>query len=177
MRGVRQAAARNSFRMLNRGLGFPEDKEAVRKNTGGHRVGGSRILNLVFDNGRDTRRQWPRQLMILSARLVTVANDKNIRIRDLAPGGARIEGADLPAIGTDVLLKRGQFEAFGTIAWISGNQAGLEFDEALDGDTLDLIQKAREETVTPEPSHRRSGFGRKTSTHPRWSTGRGWIDG
>lgn len=140
-------------------------------------MGGSRILNLVFDNGRETRRQWPRQLMILSARLVTVANDKNIRIRDLSPGGARIEGADLPAIGTDVLLKRGEFEAFGQIAWISGNQAGIEFDEELDGDTLDLIHKVRDEEMPSEPDHRRPGFGRRSGTHPRWSIGTGWIDG
>lgn len=140
-------------------------------------MGSSRILNLVFDNGKDCRRQWPRQLMILSARLSTVTNDYPVRIRDLSSGGARIEGAELPMVGTDVMLKRGEADVFGTIAWISGNQAGLEFEDALDDDMLDAFTTAPEMVPAAQPDTRRPGFGRKRGNHPRWSNGSGWIDG
>jgi hypothetical protein len=153
-----------------------EDKPRHRILTGVF-VGSSRILNLVFDNGRDCRRQWPRQLMILTARLSTVANDYVVRIRDLSPGGARIEGADLPEVGSDVLLKRGTVDAFGAVVWVSGNQAGIEFEETLGDEALDAFQTAPEMVVNAQPDGRRPGFGRKGGRHPRWSDGTGWIDG
>jgi hypothetical protein len=139
-------------------------------------VGSSNVLKLVFDNGRDCRRQWPRQLMILSARLSTVTSDVLVRIRDLSSGGARIEGEDLPMPGTDVMLKRGVVDAFGTIAWVSGNQAGIEFDEPIGAEALDAFQKAPELTAISQSDTRRPGFGRKGGRHSRWSDGTGWID-
>lgn len=140
-------------------------------------VASSRMLNLVFDNGRDCRRQWPRQLMILSARLSTVTNDYPVRIRDLSSGGARIEGTELPAVGTDVMLKRGEADVFGALAWVSGNQAGIEFDEVLEDEALDAFTKAPEMAAPQAADTRRPGFGRKRSHTARWSDGTGWIDG
>ena len=140
-------------------------------------MGSSRILNLVFENGRDCRRQWPRQLMILSARLSTVTNDYPVRIRDLSSGGARVEGAELPMVGTDVMLKRGDSDVFGAVAWVSGNQAGIEFEEMLDDATLDAFTSAPDMPVPSAGDTRRPGFGRKSGKHPRWSNGTGWVDG
>jgi hypothetical protein len=134
-------------------------------------------LNLVFDNGRDCRRQWPRQLMILSARLSTVTQDYAVRIRDLSSGGARVEGIELPPVGADVVLKRGEADTFGSIAWVSGNQAGMEFEDPLGDEALDAFQKAPEMPATTSGDTRRPGFGRKNGRHARWSNGSGWIDG
>ena len=137
----------------------------------------NRMLSLVFDNGVDCRRQWPRQLMLLSARLITTTSDRAIRIRDLSPGGARVEGTDLPGINSDVLIKRGEFEAFGTIAWLSGGQAGVEFETPLDDEAYEALQQPRQPTLEAESeSSRRPGFGRKTGDHPRYSDGSGWVD-
>ena len=137
--------------------------------------GSSKILSLVYEKGRDCRRQWPRELMLLSARLLTTTSERNVRIRDLSPGGARIEGIDLPTVGTDVLLKRGGFEAFGTIAWIADNQAGVEFDAELDDEAYAALRQPQGLDRPAEPV-RRPGFGRKSTRHGRWSDGSGWID-
>ncbi len=137
----------------------------------------SRILNMAFESGMGCRRQWPRQLMILSARLCTVTRDYPVRIRDLSAGGARIEGAELPMVGTDVMLKRGEADMFGAIAWVSGNQAGIEFEEALDGAALDAFTSEPDVPAPNAVDIRRPGFGRRSSHHPRWSNGTGWIDG
>lgn len=139
-------------------------------------MGGSKILSLVSDNGRDCRRQWPRQLMLLSARLLTTIGESPVRIRDLSPGGMRIEGNDLPEVGTDVLVKRGRFEAFGTIAWLSGTHAGIELDTALDDDAfaaLDTESTSKGDRCSPQTL---PGFGRKRGDHARWSDGVGWVD-
>lgn len=163
--------------MLNGRLGFTCDKRLHGGFTGDQMSASNRMLNLVFDSGADCRRQWPRQLMLLSARLITVTSDRAIRIRDLSPGGARIEGNDIPPVDTDVLIKRGSFEAFGTIAWNSGGQAGVEFETPLDEEAYEALQQPRHPELEPErETSRRPGFGRKTGEHRRYSDGSGWID-
>jgi hypothetical protein len=135
------------------------------------------MLNLVFDNGRDGRRQYARQPMLLSARLITITSEHNVRIRDLSAGGARVQGDDIPEVGTDVLLKRGAFETFGKIAWVSDGQAGVEFDDPLDDAEVKALHEAPFHTPTPQAEdYRRPAFGRKTATHPRLSNGTGWVD-
>ena len=123
------------------------------------------------DRGLETRR-FAREPMLLAARLVLVTGERNVTIRDLSLGGARIAGEDLPAIGTDVMLKRGDFESFGTIAWLTDGYAGLAFDELLDDETLMAVQMPARPT---EP--RQTGFGRRQHSDARLSDGEGWIDG
>lgn len=141
-------------------------------------MGSNAILKLVFDDGRENRRQWPRRAMMLSAELVTVGSERGVRVRDLSPGGVRVEGADIPPVGTDVLVRRGGFEGFGTIAWRGHREGGIAFDTVMDEEELQAIHKA--DLPPPPPpaaiDHRRPGFGRRT-TQPRWSHGRGWVDG
>ncbi len=136
------------------------------------------MLNLVTEGGRDLRRRWARQPMILAARLITVTNEYRVRIRDLSAGGARVQGEELPDEGTDVLLKRGEFETFGAVAWVHDGQAGIEFDEPLDEAEVARLRAAPIHCPTPTADdYRRPGFGRKHADHPRWSDGTGWIDG
>lgn len=123
------------------------------------------------ERGLETRR-FARQPMLLAARLILVSGERSVSIRDLSLGGARVAGEDLPAIGTDVMLKRGEFESFGTIAWLANGQAGIAFDEELDDEAVDAVQQPVRPT---EPQQ--TGFGRKPSGHARLSNGQGWIDG
>jgi hypothetical protein len=117
-------------------------------------------------------RRFARQPMVLAARLILVTGERAVHIRDLSVGGARIAGEDLPAVGTDVMLKRGALESFGRIAWISHGQAGVAFDELLDDEAITAIHLPPQVAAPAKPS-----FGRKTSGHGRLSNGAGWIDG
>lgn len=117
-------------------------------------------------------RRYARQPMLLAARLILVTGERSVHIRDLSVGGARIAGEDLPVVGTDVMLKRGDFESFGRIAWLSHGQAGIAFDELLDDEAVETIQKPARASAPAQP-----GFGRKTSNHARLSNGSGWIEG
>lgn len=117
-------------------------------------------------------RRYARQPMVLAARLILVSGERTVHIRDLSVGGARIAGEDLPPVGTDVMLKRGDFESFGRIAWLSHGQAGIAFDELLDDEAVETIQRPARNSAPAKP-----GFGRKTSNHGRLSNGSGWIDG
>jgi hypothetical protein len=117
-------------------------------------------------------RRYARQPMVVAARLILVTGERAVHIRDLSEGGARIAGEDLPTVGTDVMLKRGAFESFGQIAWVSHGQAGIAFDELLDDEAAAAIQLPAQ-AATPA----RAGFGRKTHSDARVSDGSGWIDG
>jgi len=134
-------------------------------------VSASQFQQLGSNGGLEARR-FARQPMVLAARLILVSGERAVHIRDLSAGGARIAGEDLPPVGADVMLKRGDFETFGTIAWISHGQAGIAFDEMVEDAAIATIQAPAQAAATP-----RQGFGRKTSGHARLSDGSGWING
>lgn len=50
-----------------------------------------------------------------------------VRVRNLSPEGALIEGSPLPEIGTSVRLTRGRLSAVGELRWCDGHRAGLRF--------------------------------------------------
>lgn len=155
--------------MLNAPLGMM--RYAGRMSRKGKSVSASGFAGFGATTGIEAR-HYARQPMLLAARLILVTGERSVHIRDLSVGGARIAGEDLPIVGTDVMLKRGEFESFGRIAWLSHGQAGVAFDELLDDEAVEAIQKpAREGTPA------RAGFGRKKSSSATISNGSGWIDG
>lgn len=50
-----------------------------------------------------------------------------VRIRNLSPNGALIEGARLPDVGTSVRLTRGHHSVAGELRWRGETHAGLQF--------------------------------------------------
>jgi hypothetical protein len=55
-----------------------------------------------------------------------------VRIRNLSPKGALIEGSGLPATRSKIRLVRGDLEAVGVIAWQDGHHGGLNFNSKID---------------------------------------------
>lgn len=55
-----------------------------------------------------------------------------VRVRNISPNGALIEGPILPAPGAEVGLVRGALRASGTLAWEAQNHAGVSFAEPID---------------------------------------------
>ena len=54
-----------------------------------------------------------------------------VRIRNMSPSGALIDGDALPEVGAKVRLLRGSLSAVGSVAWAANGQAGLNFDSKL----------------------------------------------
>ncbi|MEO7635792.1 MAG: hypothetical protein ABIS38_09145 [Sphingomicrobium sp.] len=50
-----------------------------------------------------------------------------VRIRNMSPNGALVEGAGLPDVGTAVRLSRGQRNVAGELMWRGEMHAGLQF--------------------------------------------------
>ena len=75
----------------------------------------------------DDPRSDPRASVFLTAVLCAGAAQTPVRIRNLSTQGALLEGADLPAEGTIVQIKRGSLSAAGDIAWSRDQHCGLRF--------------------------------------------------
>jgi len=131
------------------------------------------ILNLMGEG--DPRRGARRRRVMLSAKLSTSSGEFDVRIRDVSATGARIEGVELPAADTIVVLKRGSFCMFGQLVWVNGERGGIAFDEPLDDAELMETIKGMPAAPAPAPTpYRRPGFTRQS--HAPLSDGRGWVD-
>lgn len=79
-----------------------------------------------------------------------------MRVRNISPSGALIEGSIVPEKDEPLVLKRGSFEASARIVWKVGRRAGIEFSSnihvadwmsrqssAHQGRTDDMVQAIR----------------------------------
>lgn len=55
-----------------------------------------------------------------------------VKIRNMSPSGALIEGAALPSVGARVELRRGGSSMGGAVVWSLDGKAGLRFDGRVD---------------------------------------------
>jgi diguanylate cyclase (GGDEF)-like protein len=81
----------------------------------------------------------PRTRMLRSARFAIGKHEGDVRIRDLSPSGAMIDGIaiDDKAIGQEVLIELIEHRMFAArIAWAKDGKAGLEFAEDFNLDRL-----------------------------------------
>jgi hypothetical protein len=66
--------------------------------------------------------------MFVLATMVADTVSAPIKIRNMSPGGALIEGDALPAVGEQVCLRRGDLTAAGKVVWRRAGKAGLRFE-------------------------------------------------
>jgi hypothetical protein len=73
-----------------------------------------------------------RSNVFLAATLRCGNGQSPVRVRNISPRGALVDGPGLPAAGTRIRLARGSLSAVGSIAWSADGQAGLAFDGPVD---------------------------------------------
>jgi hypothetical protein len=82
-------------------------------------------------SSKEDPRSDPRSHVFLMAVLSTDATSSAVRVRNLSPQGALLEGSNLPAEKRNVCLKRGSLSTEGQIAWSGGRQCGIRFSEPI----------------------------------------------
>lgn len=84
------------------------------------------------ESGITQNRRARRSHVLMSASIeadgVTVA----VKLRNLSPEGALVEGNQLPAVGSVVTFRKKELNLPGYIAWITAGRAGIAFDAKLD---------------------------------------------
>jgi hypothetical protein len=95
------------------------------------------------------RRALPRAPILLSGSVDAVSGRKRISLLEVSLDGARLQGADLPPAGRDIVLKCGPVDAFGTVIWATSNRRGIRFDQPIG--THELLT-LRDQSVSAELS-------------------------
>ena len=81
---------------------------------------------------RRTRRSHVLMAASIEANGVTVA----VKLRNLSPEGALVEGDQLPAVGSLVIFRKKELNLPGRVAWVTAGRAGIAFDVLLDPDSV-----------------------------------------
>jgi len=95
-----------------------------------HRLSTLEDVNVPPPPGNESRSS-PRSNVFLTAALAGNGTSRPVRIRNLSPEGALLEGQDFPKGGGDAQLRRGSLSVRGEIAWENGKYCGLRFADII----------------------------------------------
>jgi hypothetical protein len=73
-----------------------------------------------------------RSNVFLTAVLLGGEEPQPVRVRNLSPGGAFLDGDEIPPVGANVRLVRGSLAVAGNVAWQAEGHAGLRFANEID---------------------------------------------
>jgi PilZ domain-containing protein len=100
------------------------------------------------------RRGEPRAYILLPASIEALGGRNFVNLLDVSCTGARLEGADLPALGKDIILRCGAIDTLGTVVWHVGGRCGVQFDEPIGRRELvvlrDVAEAAERSGMTPD---------------------------
>jgi hypothetical protein len=85
------------------------------------------------------RRSAPRRTAPLIVVCSSVTASYRATLVDLSATGARLSCSLLPGKGEELLLNMERIRTFATVIWLSGQEFGLAFEEALKPDEVDLL--------------------------------------
>jgi hypothetical protein len=89
------------------------------------------LVNRTAAMAADNRSEG-RSNVFITATLDSGAGFTPVRIRNISPSGALVDGSSLPGVGTRVRLQRGRLSAAGALAWAGKGQCGVTFDREID---------------------------------------------
>jgi hypothetical protein len=76
-------------------------------------------------------RRKVRNPIMLPVAMSTWQRSHTVDLLDLSDTGAKLQGEQLPDVGTEVLVRTGGLEAFGTVVWCEDGPCGVCFDVEL----------------------------------------------
>jgi hypothetical protein len=117
-------------------------------------------------------RRSRRATVLLSASIEVGGRSLPVKLRDLCPGGALIEGDALPVEGARVLFAREHLTVSCRVAWSHGRRAGLAFDAAIRPE--DVMRAIRPSTPRIPATFRRPGVKSHELSAEEWALIRTW---
>jgi hypothetical protein len=87
------------------------------------------------------RRHAPRQALPIPATISSLHATREISVVDLSATGARVQGPQLPSAGDPVSIWMETVRVFGLVAWVRGNQCGIEFDPPLPSFEVERLRR------------------------------------
>lgn len=77
-------------------------------------------------------RRSRRSNVLLTAQVEVAGEMLPVKLRNLSAEGALVEAPLLPAVDSQIMFHRNDLSVRGTVAWVSGNHAGISFNRQLD---------------------------------------------
>ncbi|WP_255554769.1 PilZ domain-containing protein [Sphingomicrobium clamense] len=116
---------------------------------------------MYHDNVAKNRAE-KRSHVLMTCELEAGDTCKTVKLRNLSAHGAMVEDDTLPLVGTQVLFKKGDIRATGTVVWARIKRAGIKFDTLVPADQIKRhVPKARPK---PQPKSDRPGLKAKPLT-------------
>lgn len=80
--------------------------------------------------GKQAQRE-PRTNLFVMGAIYSDSGSAPVRVRNVSPHGALIEGIEIPPAGSQVRLCRGSLSVANAIKWCEARRAGLQFESAV----------------------------------------------
>ena len=100
------------------------------------------------------RRTEPRAYILWPASVEALSGRNGVSLLDVSRTGARLEGAALPEVGKDIILRCEAIDTLGTVVWAICGRCGVQFDEPIGGQDLVALREiavaAERSGITPE---------------------------
>ena len=97
-----------------------------------------------------------RSNVLMSASLELSGTSLAVKLRNLSAEGALVVGDKLPIEGASILFRKGDLSMPGSVAWVKGRQAGINFAQKLNPEQLLRHVPAPKPRVAP--AFRRPGL-------------------
>jgi hypothetical protein len=81
-------------------------------------------------------RQARRSHVLMAASIEADGVTTTVKLRNMSPEGALVEGDPLPAAGSAVTFRKKELNLPGRVAWADAGRAGIAFDVKLDPATV-----------------------------------------
>ena len=88
------------------------------------------------ESGTTQNRRARRSHFLMAASIEADGVTVSVKLRNLSPEGALVEGDQLPAVGSSVIFRKKELNLPGHIAWVTAGRAGIAFDAKLDPDSV-----------------------------------------
>lgn len=72
--------------------------------------------------------------------LTTLVGSRSAVLVDVSSSGARVRGADLPAMGDELVVNIDRVQAFASVVWSDSGECGIVFEPALQPDDEEYLR-------------------------------------
>ena len=93
------------------------------------------------------RRGDARARLSLPATLESVRGVFRVKIINISCSGAMVEVPELLKVGSDVVLQRGELDAFAVVVWAGSGRCGLQFYDQLTDEEVILYRRVSDQTA------------------------------
>ena len=119
------------------------------------------------------RRRSSRSNVFMKATLELSGGGLDVRLRNLSPEGALVEGEGMPLEGTPLTFRRNDLAVAGRVAWLVGQRAGIAFDSLLSPD--EVLHHVPAPKPRQEPSFKRPGFSARPLSAAERRMAEDWV--